>query len=235
MIEEEILNYKDEKSLTIVPKNKKGICLYSGGKDSGLALSMACENAEIVALINCCENEHPMFHQHNTDLMELQSQALKIPVKYSNGHWKDSDDIEILLKEYKAQGVDFVVFGDICSIKNANRKIMLCKKVGLMPCMPLWNKDYDELFNEMKKRNLQCLLSSVRPKIKKFLGKILNDEVYDEFKKIGINPFGEMGEFHSTLLNLNIFDFPIRYDIKETYKCEDKFGEKWEINARYYK
>ena len=65
--------------------------------------------------------------------------------------------------------------------------------------------------------------------------KILDDEIYEEFKKLEINPFGEMGEFHSTLLDLDIFEFPIKYDIKSIYKCEDKFGEKWEINANYSK
>lgn len=234
-MEEEILNYEDEKVLTEIPKNKKGVALYSGGKDSGLALSIACESAEIVALINCCEQKHPMFHQHDTDLMELQSQSLKIPIVYSNGHWKESTEIEGLLKKYKSQRVEFVVFGDICSIKNANRKIKLCKDVGLIPCMPLWNKTYDWLFEEMKKRNLKCLLSSVRPQIKDFVGKILDDEIYEKFKKMEINSFGEMGEFHSTLLDLDIFEFPIKYEIKSVYKCEDKFGEKWEINAKYSK
>ena len=33
------------KVLTEIPKNKKGVALYSGGKDSGLALSIACESA----------------------------------------------------------------------------------------------------------------------------------------------------------------------------------------------
>lgn len=50
-----------------------------------------------------------------------------------------------------------------------------------------------------------------------------------------MNPFGEMGEFHSTLLDLDIFKFPIKYEIKSEYKCEDKFGEKWEIDVNYFK
>ena len=40
-MENEILNYEDENILRMIPKNKKGVCLYSGGKDSGLALSIA--------------------------------------------------------------------------------------------------------------------------------------------------------------------------------------------------
>ena len=232
---DEKLNYKDQEMLKIVPKNKKGVCLYSGGKDSGLALSIACENAEIVALINCCEKKHPMFHQHNIDLMELQSQSLGIPMIYSEGHWKESNEIEEILKEYKNKGIEFVVFGDICSVKNANRKIKLCHTVGLKPCMPLWNETYEWLYSEMKKRNLKCLLSSVRPIIKDYVGRILDDEIYEKFENTDMNPFGEMGEFHSTLIDLDIFKFPIQYEIKSIYKCEDKFGEKWEINVKYFR
>ena len=127
------------------------------------------------------------------------------------------------------------VVGDICSIKNANRKIELCKQVGLAPCMPLWNKAYEWLYSEMNKRRLKCLLSSVRPIIKDYAGKILDDEIYEKFKNIEMNPFGEMGEFHSTLLDLDIFKFPIQYEIKSIYRSEDKFGEKWEIDVNYFK
>ena len=232
---EEKLNFKDEEMLKIVPKNKKGVCLYSGGKDSGLALSIACENSEIIALINCCEKKHPMFHQHNNDLMQLQSQSLGIPLIYSEGHWKESTEIKKILMKLKNNGVEFIVFGDICSIKNANRKIELCKQVGLAPCMPLWNKAYEWLYSEMNKRRLKCLLSSVRPIIKDYAGKILDDEIYEKFKNIEMNPFGEMGEFHSTLLDLDIFKFPIQYEIKSIYRSEDKFGEKWEIDVNYFK
>ncbi len=234
-MENEILNFDNENTLRSIPKDKLGVCLFSGGKDSGLALSMASEQSKIVSLINCCEKKKPLFHQHNTELMDLQSQALKIPIVYADGHWKDSPELEKVLKEFKSQGVEFVLFGDICNIKNANRKIKLCNSVGLIPCMPLWNMTYDELFSEIKKRNLKCLLSSVRPKIKDYLGKIFDDEMYNNFNKLNVNPFGENGEFHSTLLDLDIFDFSIKYDIKSENKCMDKFGEKWEISVNYYK
>ena len=57
----------------------------------------------------------------------------------------------------------------------------------------------------------------------------------NEWRKNKYKRFVEMGEFHSTLLDLDIFEFPIKYEIKSVYKCEDKFGEKWEINAKYSK
>lgn len=230
-----ILNFENEKILRTIPQSKSFVCLYSGGKDSGLALSMACEQAQPVALITCCELKHPLFHQHDKDLIYLQSLALKIPISYVNGHWKESPELEALLKNYKSQGVEFVVFGDICNIKNSNRKIQLCQSVGLTPCMPLWNMPYDCLFSEIKKRNLKCILSSVRSELKDCLGKIFDEEMYENFNNLKINPFGENGEFHTTLIDLDVFEFPIKYNIKSINKCIDKFGEKWEISANYYK
>lgn len=234
-MQEEILNFENEDILRTIPEGKSGVCLYSGGKDCGLALSMALEKSNIAALINCCEQEHPMFHQHDKDLMSLQSQALKIPIIYSNGHWKNSANIKEILKKFKQQGVEYILFGDICSTKNANRKLKLCEDISLIPCMPLWNLSYDNIYDEMKKRNLICLLSSVRPKIKEYLGKIFDDEIYETFKKIGISPLGENGEFHSTLLNLDVFEFQIKYNIKSIHKRSDKFGDKWEVLVDYYK
>ena len=49
--------------------------------------------------------------------------------------------------------------------------------------MPLWNKTYEWLYLEMKKRKLKCLLSSVRPRIKDCIGKILDDEVLHSYMK----------------------------------------------------
>lgn len=234
-MEEEVLYFDNEDILKEIPKDKIGVCLFSGGKDSGLALSLVCKKSKIVSLINCCEQKHPLFHQHDRDLMELQSQALKIPIVYTCGHWKESPELEELLKKFKVQGVEFVVFGDINNIKNANRKIKLCLNAGLIPCMPLWNMSYDELFNEIKRIKLKCLLSSVRPVIKDYIGKIFDEEMYKNFNELDINPFGANDEFHSTLLDLDIFEFDIKYEIKSSNKCIDKFGEKWEINVKYYK
>lgn len=234
-MKEETLDFENEEILRTVPKGKRGVCLYSGGKDCGLALSIALEHSEVTALINCCEQEHPLFHQHDRDLMSLQSHSLRIPVVYAKGHWKNSIELEDLLKNFKSQGVEYILFGDICSTKNANRKLKLCQNANLIPCMPLWNLTYDNIYNEMKKRNLVCLLSSVRPMIKDCVGKILDDKMYENFKKKGISPLGENGEFHSTLLNLDIFEFPIKYNIKSTYKSSDKYGDKWEVLSHYYK
>ena len=47
-------------------------------------------------------------------------------------------------------------------------------------------------------------------------------------------------EYNSLEVNTNeivedIFKFPIQYEIKSKYKCEDKFGEKWKIDVNYFK
>ena len=79
------------------------------------------------------------------------------------------------------------------------------------------------------------MLSSVRPELKDCLGKVFDEEMYEKFNHLKIDPLGEKGEFHSTLIDLDLFEFSIKYNIESINKCTDKFGDKWEISAHYYK
>lgn len=89
VIDEMDMLLEDKDILKLIPKDKPFICLFSGGKDCALALSMACQKATPVALITCIDQEESLFHAHDKKLVELQSKAMNIPVMYYNNHWKD--------------------------------------------------------------------------------------------------------------------------------------------------
>lgn len=50
----------------------------------------------------------------------------------------------------------------------------------------------------------------------KWLGVAFNQEVYQEFMKLDIDPFGENGEFHTTVVDGKIFKNPLKYSINTT-------------------
>ena len=57
--------------------------LFSGGKDSTLALHRAVEKEEVVCLI-CLNSKNPesyMFHTPNIDVTLLQAKALNLPIE----------------------------------------------------------------------------------------------------------------------------------------------------------
>lgn len=176
-----------------------------------------------------------MFHQHDKILMKLQSEALNIPIVHVNGHWKNSIELRSVLSQYKKEGAKFILFGDIRNKKNASRIIELCHSMTMNPCMPLWNATDEELMLEYQKRKVKCVLTSVRPIIKDSLGKVFDIELYKSFKDTGIDALGEKGEFHSTLIGLDIFKFPIRYRNRGMVQTVDKFGEKWETLTDYFR
>lgn len=54
-----------------LPKGSPFVFMYSGGKDTGLALSIALEYGAPIELIHCVdkENEESLFHEQKTWIM----------------------------------------------------------------------------------------------------------------------------------------------------------------------
>ena len=90
--------------------------LFSGGKDSTLALHKAAEREEVVCLITLVsENKESfMFHTPNIDLTALQAEALGLPLirKVTAGEpEKELKDLEEAIaqtiKTFKIEGIVF--------------------------------------------------------------------------------------------------------------------------------
>ena len=77
----------DDSTLRSIPKIKPFISLFSGGKDSGLALSMACEIAQPMALIHCMEDEQSIHHKQSKEIIGQQASSLNIPLVFHDKHW----------------------------------------------------------------------------------------------------------------------------------------------------
>lgn len=210
----------DEEIIKCIPDNEKFICLYSGGKDCALAFSIARQKADAVALIHCIKEntERTIFHDQEKDVVEAQAKAIGLPLIYHYEDWWSKWDtlIKIYLK-YKNEGVKYVVFGDLNSYDNAKIQIELCKGVGLIPCFPLWQASYDELIEELYKHKIVSIITNINhPSINaKFLGEVFDKDIYSHFQKIGIDPFGENGEFHTTVVSADCFSASINYIVSE--------------------
>ena len=82
--------------------------LFSGGKDSTLALHLAAEKEEVVCLITVVSKnqESYMFHTPNIDVTVLQAEALGLPlVSVATEGQKEEElaDLERAIAEAKSQ------------------------------------------------------------------------------------------------------------------------------------
>lgn len=205
--------------------------LFSGGKDSTLALYKAMRFHKVSCLVSLISKnkESYMFHTPNIELTKVQAQAIGLPLiqKITEGkkenELKDLKKALIIAKEkFKVKGV---VSGAIRSIYQATRIQEICNNLGLWCFNPLWLKDQIELLNEIVENNFEVIISGVFafPLDKNLLGKVVDRGIIKKLKgleeKYKLSPCGEGGEIETTVVDapffkkrIKIVDYKIFYE-----------------------
>jgi diphthine-ammonia ligase len=191
--------------------------LFSGGKDSCLALYESLPFHKIVCLISLIsENkESYMFHTPNIGITHQQAQAIGLPLvqKRTEGEKeKELVDLEKIINEAKATfELDGVISGAVKSIYQATRIQRICRKLDLWCFNPLWLKNEIELLNEVVENRFRVIISGIfaYPMGKEFLGSELNNDMIQKLQelkeKFGISPAGEGGEIETTVTDAPFF------------------------------
>jgi diphthine-ammonia ligase len=207
--------------------------LFSGGKDSCYAAYIAQKNGyDISCLISILsENPHSyMFHTPSIDKAEVQAKVMGIPMivwKTSGEKEKELDDLESAIKEAKKKfKITGVATGAVESVYQASRVQKICNKLGLECFNPLWQKNQNELLDELIKNKFNIIITGVfaYPLDFKWLGRTIDKKYINDVtilnKKYGISPAGEGGEFESFVLDSPMF----KRKLKITGHTD--FGEK---------
>ncbi|WP_024832481.1 hypothetical protein [Ruminiclostridium josui] len=215
-----------------IPEGEPFICMFSGGKDCGLALSVALDKGKLFEIVHCLhkETEKSIWHSQSRQIVEKQAVEIKKNVNFSySSVWYHRTKYIHMLMDYAKKGVKSVVFGDLFEEKQAKLEVALCKCAGLIPRMPLWQIPEETLIQEVQKRKIKSIITLIRsPKIPlEWLGKQFDEEAYKYFIKLGIDPFGENGEFHTSLVGADYFEKDLSYSLGEVVR--DPEGMKIEL------
>ena len=191
--------------------------LFSGGKDSTLALHLAAEKEEVVCLITILSKnkESYMFHTPNIDITALQAEALGLPqiTKTTKGEKeKELSDLEDAIAEAARKfQIEGIVTGAVESAYQAERVQRICNRLGLWCFNPLWKHDQKALLEELLKKHFKVIISGVfaYPLDEKWLGKQIDTQLIDRLvdlqQKYGLSPSGEGGEIETTVLDAPLF------------------------------
>ncbi len=187
--------------------------LYSGGKDSTLALHKAVAmGVKIDLLITMISrNTHSyMFHYPNVRHTKLQAEALGIRQVFAETEGKKEDELADLERAFKDNGVEVLVTGATYSRYQGDRINNIAKKMGIEHIAPLWHIDPMEELNELD-RDFDAIITSVSAEglDESLLGKRIDSEVIGKLqeanRKHGINMLFEGGEAESFVLNAPLF------------------------------
>jgi diphthine-ammonia ligase len=191
--------------------------LFSGGKDSTLALHKAIEKERVECLITLVsENaESYMFHTPNVNITSLQAEALGLPLiqKITRGEKeKELKDLEDAI----SQGIDKfniegIVTGAVESVYQAERVQRICHKLDVWCLNPLWKKNQKFLLEEIVDKNFETIISGVfaYPLDGSWLGKEIDKTMIAKLvllsESYGLSPSGEGGEIETTVLDAPLF------------------------------
>jgi len=187
--------------------------LFSGGKDSTLALHLAVEKEEVACLITVFSKnpESYMFHTPNIDVTALQAEALELPlVSVITEGRKEAElaDLEKAIVEARDRfQIDSIVTGAVESVYQASRVQRICSRLDVWCFNPLWKHDQKKLLEMLVEGGFKVVISGVfaYPLDEKWLGKQLDAQVIARLMNLqeqyGISPSGEGGEIETTVLD----------------------------------
>ena len=194
---------------------KAGV-LFSGGKDSTLALHLSKEfGLEITCLISIIPSsrESYMFHYPNISLVDLQSKAMGIPlikIKTKGEKEKELDDLkEILIRAKDRFGIKSIITGAVRSTYQSSRIQRVANELSLEVFNPLWLKE-DIIPSLLRKYNIKAIITGVYayPLGEDLLGKDFMDEYesLEEYKSnYGVSVVGEGGELETFVIDAPLF------------------------------
>jgi len=217
------------KNSSIKSVKLRSAILFSGGKDSGLALNYSLEYTKVKCLI-IIESKNPesyMFHTPNIRWAVLQAKASGIPciIQKTNGEKeKELKDLELAIKAAKKRyKVQAVVTGAIESAYQASRVQTITNALGMECFNPLWQKDQIELLEELIDKKFEIIIIGVFGYgMDKLIGKRIDRKFIDDVKslreKLKINPAGEGGEYESFILNAPYFNKSLNISKSRIFK-----------------
>lgn len=194
---------------------QKFIASFSGGKDSVLALYKAMQAGEAIGLIVMLEEEGNFSRSHRMppELIRAQATSIGLPVYTAAASWTDYEQVFIsLLENAKNQGAEALVTGDLDLPAHGCWHEKVANNAGLKLGMPLWEMSHREAVEEFIHLGFVTIITTVNMSLgmqENDLGQTFTLEYVKELESRGIDPCGEGGEFHTTVIDGPIFKHPI--------------------------
>ncbi|MFZ3072860.1 MAG: diphthine--ammonia ligase [Thermodesulfobacteriota bacterium] len=207
---------------------------WSGGKDSSMALDKISKRPDVnvVALLTTVTRDYGRISMHGVreTLLERQAQSIGIPlekvfISKNSSNEEYESEMQAILLEYKASGVDAVAFGDIFLEDLKKYREDNLSKIGMSGIFPIWKRDSKELAKRFIKSGFKAIITCVDiDKLDgRFAGRVFDEGFLTELPPT-VDPCGENGEFHSFAFDGPIFKTPVRFKIGETVLRDKRFN-----------
>jgi len=190
-------------------QSTKATVLWTGGKDSALALYEAVLSGyEILNLVTFIPDGAD-FLAHPISFMEIQAQALGFPhrtIKVSEPFRESYEKAIYSIKE--EYGIGILISGDISQVDGYPNWIRECSRPsGVEVLTPLWEQDRLGLLSRLLMHRFQVIFSGVKMPwfTEDWLGQEISGSSIEGLctlgQEKGLDLCGEQGEYHTLVLD----------------------------------
>jgi uncharacterized protein (TIGR00290 family) len=206
---------------------------WSGGKDSALALSALLADRGVVVdrLVTTIHPERAESTVHGLPVELLEAQARSIGIELQTipmpGAGLDGyvEVMEETAAQLRSEGIDAFAFGDLTSSGVFRHKQEQFGPLGIEVLEPLWGLTSHECVERFLRSGIRAVTVVVDASVlrKEDVG-VEIDRAFVERLPAGVDPCGELGEFHSLAYDGPLFDHPIEFALSEPRRLEREIG-----------
>ena len=197
---------------------------WSGGKDSALCLHKVLQTKEydVKYLLTTVNEQFKRISMHGVREELLNEQAKKIGIPLVKIYVNEGTNAEYekkmgeTLLKFKAEGIEYVIFGDIFLEDLRIYRENNLAKVGMTGIFPLWKKDTKELLNEFLSLNFKTIICCTNDAYlgKEWAGRVI-DEKFLSSLPTNVDACGENGEYHTFCFDGPIFKTSVKIIARE--------------------
>ncbi len=197
---------------------------WSGGKDGCLACYEAMRQGYKVShLVNFIaqESHKVRFHGTQAKLIQMQSQALGIPILQKETTPEGYErEFKEAVRSLIPNGIKGMVFGDIYLQEHLDWVERVCGELGIEAVEPLWGRKTTEIVSELIDVGFEAIVVSAKSELiaKEWIGHRVDRDFVKYLIDSGIDPCGEGGEYHTVVVNGPIFRNRIEVTPGRTYQ-----------------
>ena len=193
---------------------KKAAVLWTGGKDSALALLETQHRYQVDRLVTFVPATSPRFYAHPVELIQAQANCAGLPHQQIVIHDPYETSYRQAIQQLAREGIEVLITGDIDLVNGQPNWIRQCAKGILDVETPLWQRDRIELLNTLLSNRFEviCSLSYKQFFNPALAGRNFDAALVSELTRMNIDACGENGEYHSMVLDAPFFHSRIQLE-----------------------
>ena len=197
------------------------VALVSGGKDSFYAAML--ERPVDYAVVLVYEFPRPSPHLVNLGLSvrTLLNAGYRVVVARLRRGRERVETVELL----RRLGASVVIAGDVYIEDHLRYMEGVAADAGATLREPLWGMDPEELLYREVEAGIEALITGSIPELRAWIGRLLDarsaGSLAEEARRLGVDPLGERGEYHTLVVNSPLHEEPVRARVARLLEYRD--------------